>query len=1014
MADAIVSMLLERLASATFHYIEDEVKNVLNVKKDVQEFTSNLIAIQAVLQDAERRKVEEERVRNWLDNLKEISYQMADVLDEWNYDILRQQVEKQERDGAAALVPEKKVRFSVSSGCFCFGQVSQVFIRHDIAARIKELNESLTLIYKQRKMYGFHIERGTQRLERRITSSFVDESYIFGRENEKDVLITNLLTDSSEQGRGTLIIPIVGMGGMGKTTLAQLVYNDPKVKTHFEKRIWVCVSDPFEVIKIAKAIIGNDPSSSNELDCVLQHVSEFIEDKRFLLVLDDVWTRDRKKWEQLEAALIQSGAKGSRIVVTTRQYEVADMMRATSHTISMGELSEQFCLSIFKHMAFYGKEVNESNKFEDISREIVKKCKGLPLAVQTLGSLMRNKTTRREWQDVLSSEMWGLEDVEQEVFQPLLLSYYDLAPEVKCCLLYCAIFPKDYQFDRDCLINLWMAQDYLNSKGNKDKEMIGQTYFDNLVARSFFQDFEKDRGSGKVISCKMHDIVHDFLQFLNKNDSLIIEGEGATNEMAVWGDKVRHLTLASVPRGPLSLAISYSNCKNLRTLTTFKWVITTISSEFILQLKCLRTLNLSGDWIDCNWFKELPEEIGQLIHLKHIDLSFNNGLKKLLDAICELYNLCTLRLFCCFSLGKLPDNMGRLISLKHLYIEGCPLMYLPKGIGRLTSLQALDTFVVCCGDKEEALQFEDLRTLNLQGSLVVEVSGDVKDVSEVEKAQLWDQKKLFHLGINCSGMHYRQTESSVEILDVLRPHKDLEALDILGHTGTSWPIWMASLNHLKIVTIVRWDKCEVLPPLGKLPSLEILTIDGLDSVIKVGGEFLGIEDQTSFKPSPALFPKLKELRLRGMVNWVEWEGVEGWKKEESEITVMPCLSYLEIYFCHNLKTLPDFLCKVPLQNLIFNNCSSILVRRCKEGCGEEWPKISHIPNIHFLSEWRTPDQLTPEKRYWRTLEYLATYGTTNCHFFRSNVDQVVTRYHMMIIKFKLSCGDMFDEEQCRT
>ncbi|CAN6559352.1 unnamed protein product [Malus baccata var. baccata] len=907
MADAIVSVLLERLASATFHYIEDKVENVLNVKKYVQEFTSNLKAIQAVLQDAERRQVEEESVRNWLDNLKEISYQMGDVLDEWNYDILRQQVEKQEREGAAALVPEKKVRFSVSSGCLCFGQVSQVFIRDDIAARIKELNESLTLIYKQRKMYGFHIEKGTQRLDRRITSSFVDVSNIFGRENEKDVLITKLLTDSSEQGRGTLIIPIVGMGGMGKTTLAQLVYNDPKVKNHFEKRTWVCVSDPFEEIKIAKAIIGNNPPSSNELDDVLRSVSASIEGKKFLLVLDDVWTRDRKKWEQLEAALIQSGAKGSRIVVTTRQHEVADMMRATSHMISMGELSEQFCLSIFNHMAFYGKEVNESNKFEDISQEIVKKCKGLPLAAQTLGSLMRNKTTRREWQDVLSSKMWGLEDVEQEVFQPLLLNY---------------------EFNRDCLINLWMAQDYLNSKGNKDKEMIGQTYFDNLVARSFFQDFEKDRGSGKVVSCKMHDIVHDFLQFLTKNECLIIEGEDATNEIAVLGDRVRHLTLASVPMGPLSPAISSSNCKNLRTLTTFNCKITTISSEFILQLKCLRTLNLSGDLVYGNGFEELPEEIGQLIHLKHIDLSHNCG--------------------CCF------------------------LEYLPKGIGRLTSLQTLDTFVVCCGDKEEALQFEDLRTFNLQGSLVVWVSGDVKDVKEVEKAQLWDQKKLFHLGIDCRGMHYRQTKSSVEILNILRPHKDLEALDILAHTGTAWPFWMASLNHLRIVTIVGWEECEFLPPLGKLPSLEILTIAKVRRVRKVGGEFLGIEDQTSFKSSPSLFPKLKELRLRRMGKWEEWEGVEGWKKEESEIKIMPCLSYLEIYLCGQLKTLPDFLCKVPLQNLIFDACSSMLEKRCEEGSGEEWPKISHIPNIHFLSEGKIPNLMHPENRNWRTLDFLSS------------------------------------------
>ncbi|XP_017180012.3 putative disease resistance protein RGA3 [Malus domestica] len=946
MADAILSVLLEQLVSATFHCINDELKLVLNFKKDVQEFAGKFKAIQSVLQDAEGRQVEDESVRNWLDDLKEIFYQMGDVLDEWNYDILRQQVEKQEREGAAALVPEKKVRFSVSSCCFCFGQVSQVFLRHDIAARIKELNESLTLIDKQRKMYGFHIEKGSQRLERRITSSFVDVSNIFGRENEQDVLITKLLTDSSEQGRGTLIIPIVGMGGMGKTTLAQLVYNDPKVKTHFEKRIWVCASDPFEEIEIAKAIIGNDLPSSNELDDVLRAVSASIEGKKFLLVLDDVWTRDRKKWEQLEVALIQSGGRGSRILVTTRKHEVVDMMRATSHMISMGELSEQSCLSIFNHKAFYEREVDESKKFEDISQEMVKKCKGLPLAAKTLGSLMHNKRTRREWQDVLRSKMWDLEEVKQEVFQPLLLSYYDLAPEVKCCLLYCATFPKDYEFDRDCLINLWMTQDYLNSKCNQDKRMIGQKYFDNLVACSFFQDFEKDRDSGKIVGCKMHDIVYYFLQFLTRNECLIIEGEGATKEIAVLGDKARNLTLVSVPEGRLSLAIPSSTCNNLRRVTTSNSKITTISPYFIQQLKCLRTLNLSGRRTSLNCFKELPEEIGQLIHLKHIDLSYNNWLQKLPDSICELFSLCTLCLLWCISLVKLPDNMGRLISLKHLYIEGCSsLKYLPKGIGRLTSLQTLDTFVQCCGDKEEALQFEDLRT-NLQGSLVLRLSGDVKDATEVEKAKLWDQKQLFHLGIDCSYMRYMQT-SSVEILNVLRPHKGLEALDILEHTGTAWPIWMASLNHLRIVTIVGWEECEFLPPLGKLQSLEILSIDGMNRVRKVGGEFLGIE--TSSRSLPSSFPKLKQLRLRRMGNWEEWEGVEGGKKEESEITIMPCLSYLEIDACFSLRTLPDFLCKVPLQNLIVNRCSNILEKRCERGSGEEWPGISHIPNIQWRS-----------------------------------------------------------------
>ncbi|XP_048420521.1 putative disease resistance protein RGA4 [Pyrus x bretschneideri] len=943
MADVLVSTLLDKLASTTYQYVADEVKLVLNVKKEVEEFAGNLQAIESVLEDAERRQMKEANVQNWLDNLKEISYEMVDVLDEWHADILRQEVEKQDREGADHLAPQRKVSFSIFARCFCLGQVGKVIVRREIALKIKDLNVRLAEIYKQRKMYNFQL---TERvIQKQQTSSFVDMSEIFGRDKEKDSLIRKLVSDSSEEGKRLLIIPIVGMGGMGKTTLAQLVYNDANVKAHFQKRIWVCVSEPFDEIKIAKEISGDASSSSTGLDHVLESMSRFIKEVKFLLVLDDVWTEDRKKWDQLKIPLMQNGAEGSRILVTTRKQNVAGMMRATSHMISLAELSEQICLSIFNHMAFSNREVGESEVFGDISREIVKKCKGLPLVAKTLGSMMGDKRTRSEWLDVLNSKIWDWEEVEQEVFQPLFLSYYDLTPRNRCCLLYCAIFPKDYTFSRDVLINLWIAQDYLNSRENKDKGKIGQAVFDNLVARSFFQDFEKHRDTGAIIGCKMHDIIHDFVQFITKKDSLITEAEDANRKIEVLGSNLRHLNLTFGAYPRVVLPITSGNCKSLRTLITMNSNGARVEASFILEFKCLRTINLSGNFMDV-----VPMEIGELVHLRHVDLSWSQNLGKLPDAVCGLYNLYTLDLRECYALEKLPDSMGKLISLKHLYIEGSDsLKYLPKGIGRLTSLQTLDVCPLFSVDNDEAFQAGDLGSLNqLQGSLRIRILGKVKDGSG---AQLRDNKQLFHLQLDFVEVCEKPGEISVQIMNVLRPHDDLESLEICWYSGSTWPNWLVSLNKLRFLTL-RDDingGCEILPRLGRLPFLEKLYVGEMPGVRKVGGEFLGVEDDdrlsSSFKSSSSiLFPKLKQLQFRDMLSWKDWEGVKGWNKVDSGITIMPCLSSLDINWCDELETLPDFLCEIPLQNLTISRCWK-LAQRCKKGSGKEWSKISHIPNI---------------------------------------------------------------------
>ncbi|XP_050387433.1 putative disease resistance protein RGA4 [Argentina anserina] len=381
MAEALVNVLLERLATITFNKVGEEFNMVTGVEKEVKCLTRNLEAIRAVLEDAEQRQVTEATVRHWLSELTEVSFDMDDVLDEWLTEVLKRQIERQEQQGENApgvVTTKKKVCFPCLSSCFCFGQVDE-FARHDIVVRIRELNERIASIDKAKQRFTFEKTIRVPELLQRPKTTSLPNIKTFGRDWEKNLIISKLLSESSEEKEDPRIISIVGMGGMGKTYLANSVFNDEKIKSHFEKRIWVCVSDPFEEIKIARAIIeeldkNNISKNSNELETLMRCIYELLERETFLLVLDDVWNPNCSQWEELLKPL-HSGAKGSRVLVTTRNENVAALMKVTSQKFHLKGLSEAVCLSLF----FYDAGMDQSSvskEFKDIGLEIVKRCNG--------------------------------------------------------------------------------------------------------------------------------------------------------------------------------------------------------------------------------------------------------------------------------------------------------------------------------------------------------------------------------------------------------------------------------------------------------------------------------------------------------------------------------------------------------------------------------------------------------------------------------------------------------------
>ncbi|KAL5539975.1 hypothetical protein UlMin_043701 [Ulmus minor] len=348
MAEALISAVLDQLVP----FLAEQLSLVTDAENEFRSFNSTLEAIQAVLKDADRKQVQDASVKRWLDQLKDVSYDMDAVLDEWNTKL----GDKGKKAEKALLLKQLVCCFLPSSSSHS-NPIKQVGVRYHVASMIKELNERLDRIAKEKKRYQFVKNPiAIEPVQREITS-FKNISEVYGRDVEKEIVIDKLLRESSEAQKGFEVIPIVGMGGIGKTTLAQLVYNDDVVINHFNKRIWVHATDPFDEVMVAKEIAlalevrGAHEIANWRLQTLQERIDDAIEGKKFFLVLDDVWTADYTKWEPFEEAL-RKGAPGSRILVTTRKTEVALMMGAKRNMITIKVLSEEVCWTIFSRLAF--------------------------------------------------------------------------------------------------------------------------------------------------------------------------------------------------------------------------------------------------------------------------------------------------------------------------------------------------------------------------------------------------------------------------------------------------------------------------------------------------------------------------------------------------------------------------------------------------------------------------------------------------------------------------------------
>jgi hypothetical protein len=347
-----------------------------------------LLSVNEVLEDAEGKQFTKPDVKEWLDELKDALNDAEDILDEIPTKDLRQKLDAE--FGTIA----SKVRSPISASRFV----------KKVERKIEELLKRLKFLVEQKENIGLRqVGNSSERLP---TTSFIEESSICGRDYDMEEIINLLLLDDTS-GSEIGVIAIVGMGGIGKTTLAQLVYNDNRVKEHFDLKVWVCISDPFDVFIVMKTILEEVACSyanadSKNLNQLQSQLKEMLTGKKFLLVLDDVWEKSYSKWEVLSNAF-KSGAQGSKVIVTTRDHEVASVMFASVHRLM--ELPEEDSWLLFAKYAFHDGNFDAHPELEAIGRQIVEKCKGLPLAIKAIEALLRSKINVDGWDKVLRSEL---------------------------------------------------------------------------------------------------------------------------------------------------------------------------------------------------------------------------------------------------------------------------------------------------------------------------------------------------------------------------------------------------------------------------------------------------------------------------------------------------------------------------------------------------------------------------------------------------------------------------------